>query len=634
MKKRGIQPGYIRALELALAYLFQHDPENEKLVNEELGQGSSTSLFLSRDSKESKKLHRRWRKAQFYSDVDKLLSGGEPSRHDQSELLSDDSDIEKSETEEPSSLATSKTQEQLWAQPLPLLPHASPEQVSKSSQLLLPQNSSTCMPLDSWWLIEVYFTYTQSWLPIGEKNTILKKSYSYPTEGLVLGASMSDSGDHAELWSVMAVASSIPSQQQVTSLTTPQLYDTARSLVPRELGGFALGHVKALLNLAIIDIGRSALDAAWLLVGHASRILEIVDPTVLVFDVRHKHVFHSCFILDSILAMSLDLCPHFKPEDATRHGNIDEDGLDEWQPWNGSSNSTLGQHNRTPTLAFSTQNALCGVLGIYNDRTVSVRDKIEHLESWRTSLPSKLAFVQELATNTPLTPSATLLQLTYYGVSLALTFSETWISRSLGLLERAQSAVGLKNLPPAVHCLLEFVYRLGNTISLSSATEGRLNRMRAALRAAWSDARQPPINAAQPPQPSSNRQNIYHHMFDTDADTSSTFSQRGQTTDAVLSPLVPLGPVGLTADTVTTMQADHRYSPMPSELESFFDELATLDSASNMDNQPLFMQNLGFAADANMADLFSEYIPVSTTFMSQDPGATINLDHYGFYDGG
>lgn len=209
------------------------------------------------------------------------------------------------------------------------------------------------MPLDSWWLIEVYFTYTQSWLPIGEKNTILKKSYSYPTEGLILHASMSDSGDHAELWSVMAVASSISSQQQDTSLTTSQLYDKARSLVPKERGDFSLGHVKALLNLAIIDIGRSALDAAWLLVGHASRILEILDPTVLVFDVRHKHVFHSCFILDSILAMNFDHSPHFKPEDAMRHGNIDEDGLDEWQPWNGSSNTAQGQQHRTPTLAFS-----------------------------------------------------------------------------------------------------------------------------------------------------------------------------------------------------------------------------------------------------------------------------------------
>lgn len=644
MKKRGIQPGYIRALELALAYLFQHSPENEKLVNDELAHGSSSSLFLSRESKESKRLHKRWRKARFYTDVDKLLSGGEPSRHDQSELLSDDSDIEKSETEEPNSVVTSKTQDQIWAQPLSLLPHASSGQASNSSlQLPLSQKSETRMPLDSWWLIEVYFTYTQSWLPISEKNTILKMSYSYPIEGIVLDPDMSESGIHAELWSILAVASSISSQQQIPSLATPQLYETARSLIPKEIGRFTLGHVRALLNLAVVDIGRSALNAAWLLVGHASRILEILDPTVLVFDARHKHVFHSCFILDSILAMSLDHSPHFKAEDATRHGNIDEDGLDEWQPWNGSSNTTLGQQPRTPTLAFSTQNALREILGIHHDRTASIQEKTERLESWKSLLPPKLAFVYRTATTTPLTPSATLLQLTYFCVSFALSLSEQWISRLSGLLERAKAAIGLANLPPTIHCLLEFIHKHSAKTSLSPTIEGRLNRVRAAVCAAWPDVVQSLVsttqtsrsaNAVQTPDPSSSQQDIYQRMFDVDADASEAFPQLGQVSDNILPSLTPTRPAGLNADTAMMMQADQRYSPMPSELESFFDELATLDSANNLDNQPQFMQNLGFAPDANMADLFSEYIPVSTTFMSQDPGTTINLDHYGFYDGG
>jgi hypothetical protein len=53
-----------------------------------------------------------------------------------------------------------------------------------------------------------------------------------------------------------------------------------------------------------------------------------------------------------------------------------------------------------------------------------------------------------------------------------------------------------------------------------------------------------------------------------------------------------------------------------------------------MGNQPQFMQNLGFAPDANMADLFSEYIPLqSTAFLSHDNSDAINLDHFGFYDG-
>lgn len=74
-KKRGIQPGYIRVLELALASLFQHNPETEKYLNDRLSKEGLSSLLLSRDSKESNKLHKQWRKTRFNRDVDTLPSG-------------------------------------------------------------------------------------------------------------------------------------------------------------------------------------------------------------------------------------------------------------------------------------------------------------------------------------------------------------------------------------------------------------------------------------------------------------------------------------------------------------------------------------------------------------------------------
>lgn len=41
------------------------------------------------------------------------------------------------------------------------------------------------------------------------------------------------------------------------------------------------------------------------------------------------------------------------------------------------------------------------------------------------------------------------------------------------------------------------------------------------------------------------------------------------------------------------------------DAESFFDDLAYLDGAENLENQPKFMQNLGFAPDANIMDLLT-----------------------------
>lgn len=76
-----------------------------------------------------------------------------------------------------------------------------------------------------------------------------------------------------------------------------------------------------------------------------------------------------------------------------------------------------------------------------------------------------------------------------------------------------------------------------------------------------------------------------------------------------------------------------RYPDIPGDLESFFDDLASLDSTNKLENQPQFMQNLGFAPDANMADLFSEFIPMqSSAFVGHESADLGQLDHYNFYD--
>lgn len=63
------------------------------------------------------------------------------------------------------------------------------------------------LPRNRWRLFDIYFAYTHCWFPICEKHDVLKLSYSYPEHGLLLSASMTSSGDHAELWSILALAS-------------------------------------------------------------------------------------------------------------------------------------------------------------------------------------------------------------------------------------------------------------------------------------------------------------------------------------------------------------------------------------------------------------------------------------------
>ena len=651
VKKRGIQPGYIRALELALAYLFQHDPENETLINDKLSHGGTSSLLLSRDSRESNKLHKRWRKARFYTDVDKLLSGGEPSRHDQSEPLSPDSDEEHSNTEEPSSVATTHGRNLRQAQDR----HVSRQlelRTSTPAQQPSTRGPRISMPLDSWRLLEVYFTYTQCWLPICSKHDILKLSYSYPIEGLALSLDLPDIGLHAELWSVLAVASlqepigSGPvSLQNQDCMTPAQLYATARSLIPEEVGLFDLGHVKALLNLAIFNIAHSSMKAAWLLVAYASRILDTMDQALLVINPRYKHAFHGCFMLDTLLALHFDRCPYFRIEEVRQLGRVDEDGLDEWQPWSRGSHLSSGQQSRTPILALSTFNAMMDIVGLLSSDEGQDQDKFQRLKAWEFSLPPKLAYICATTPPVTLTPPAILLQLTYYCIALALTSSQSWLLRSLNLLEQAQDQLGWKSLPPVLRCLLNFINRRSTATISSHEIQSRLQKLQAAMSTAW------PKHRYEMQQPLSTSRATHLEQPNTAVQVQTPLSITqplhqpaiGDSTFAAPSPFDPalsepraIGPSipnsDIHQDVPMPVQLDPRYPEIPSDLESFFDELASLDSANNLDNQPQFMQNLGFAPDANMADLFSEYIPLqSSAFMTQENAESVNLDHYGFY---
>ncbi|GKT92379.1 quinic acid utilization activator [Colletotrichum tofieldiae] len=94
-KKRGVQTGLIRTLELALVWLFDQVPGTEEKLAGLLAQegGSGQSLLLDKDSDAGNRLHKRWRRCRVHKDIDRLLSGkdGVSPRQDTS---GDDSDAE------------------------------------------------------------------------------------------------------------------------------------------------------------------------------------------------------------------------------------------------------------------------------------------------------------------------------------------------------------------------------------------------------------------------------------------------------------------------------------------------------------------------------------------------------------
>nr|UIN24809.1 QFDBD-2xQFAD*-VP16*-EcR [Expression vector pQFDBD-2x AD*-VP16*-EcR, alpha-cry:EGFP]UIN24817.1 QFDBD-2xAD*-VP16*-EcR [Expression vector pubb-QFDBD-2x AD*-VP16*-EcR, alpha-cryEGFP]WNN25230.1 IQ-Switch Driver [Vector pSIQ] len=104
-KKRGVQTGYIRTLELALAWMFENVARSEdalhNLLVRDAGQGSA--LLVGKDSPAAERLHARWATSRVNKSITRLLSGQaaqDPSEDGQSP--SEDINVQDQAAQDPS----------------------------------------------------------------------------------------------------------------------------------------------------------------------------------------------------------------------------------------------------------------------------------------------------------------------------------------------------------------------------------------------------------------------------------------------------------------------------------------------------------------------------------------------------
>lgn len=278
------------------------------------------------------------------------------------------------------------------------------------------------LPYNAWPLLDIYFSYTQCWFPILEKHDILRTAFQYTEGDVYISRTSSGSGDHAALWAVLALSSlqdaSISATRGPQSdgpVNSSQLYTIARGLIPSETGPYEIGHVQALLILSLIKFGQQEWTSAWMLVGHSVRIAQTLGldqpssasnsqepgkPPQLAQ--RGKHVFLGCFVLETLISEQTSQCPSLRRDDLARVGSINEDGLEEWHPWEDQTGlrppqSSRASMQRGPLHSLSTFNRLVSLVAILNDLcyykqdpTIS-RSQFEllevHLQRWATALP-------------------------------------------------------------------------------------------------------------------------------------------------------------------------------------------------------------------------------------------------------
>ncbi|KAH7139101.1 hypothetical protein B0J11DRAFT_422603 [Dendryphion nanum] len=658
-KKRGIQPGYIRTLELALTWLFNNS-DAESLLTQKLTREGLQSALLGKETnnKESNKLHRAWRKSKFCKDVDRLLSGSEVDPHQEMQESEDEqSEEEVEDVPLPSNLT-------------PILPDARsvverPIQSSRSYQsppIQLATIGLTPLPTARWQLFDVYFAYTHSWFPLCEKHDVLKLTYSYPDEGLPLSSTMPGSGDHAELWGILALASvqeNAFAKESNTNLvhdSTPyQLYSITRSLIPLELGSFQLGHVKALLLLALINVSQSEIEAAWLLVGYASRILLCLEQSELVSrpNLRYKHSFFGCFLLDTLLSMQSGRRPYLQVDDVERIGKLDTDGLEEWQPWTGCQNTQSSlPPSRSPVLSLSSFNNIVELAGILSTSVSpthsthsnhTLQEALGRLEMWKVSLPPTFDYIRSERVTVPYTPPAIVLQILFSMCTLRLS-SQSPAQQIVRLLESIRKCMGLASLPPILPSLLHLLVR-DRYFDLDHGLRARLQKFQADLSRSWPSFGSTNV---QIPTPES-----IQIPFNTSYIPLGT-AERPRTSSTLLDDILPdmntsSNPQSLVFqnsmpefhtsnfDGFNPPLMQHRNSTASRDIENFFDELASLDGAERLENQPQFMQNLGFAPDANIADLLSSDFGIVNSLPQtylQHGADHAQLDQAHFFNGG
>ena len=546
MKKRGLPEGYVRGLEKlwGLAIREVEDVEDDVLLVITGEDGIDTLTSVWNDEGNSDNLVDVWRNSQISRELERLLSTVEPSIENGKRKRTDSAshswkkaglsrtqstNVESQRPSTSGSWPSRKLDIRVPTAPVDSSPISGAYEnesfmgreidsiLSPSYASAAPANAAVLpevldLPSESWHLLDVYFSYTHSWLPIIEKHDLLRTSYQYSQSRHNVPTYGYGSGDHAALWAAIAHAkfqhraiNNIPhARGPVAEMvwTAERMYSHARSLIPNEEGIYELGHVQALVILALTNMGIGQLWRAWFLIGQAVRAatyLGLGRPSNDILRVfsksRTKHVFLGCFVLDTIIAARLEHRPHLRSQDVDLVGSVEEDGLEEWDPWTDCltvRKSSTG--SRGPASVLSTFNGLVQVLQILSE-AICITDSnkrlqlstglLDKLHIWSSAQSSPLYFDSSVMNSEKaksLLPHHHNLHIAYFSTlatSQLLSYGEGSESVNLEpctrsarqiveILRQHSNSFGLLVVPPTFEYFIKTAYDVVRTVDSSN----------------------------------------------------------------------------------------------------------------------------------------------------------------------
>jgi hypothetical protein len=374
-RKRGLQPGYVRNLETLLGLFVREIPAGAQRIRVLLRSPEVVGNAFENDATEG--AVEAWRKSALCKDLELVLATSEDKLEGSGNPLSPVTI--QDDTDEPRQYPTA-------AEEYPLAPRAAKVTARQD------QGHDICngrLPPQTSDLVELYFAHTHPWFPILERRDVLRIMHSEtPTETL----SSSADGFRACVWAIVALTTSQSHSLVKGVAASVHILASLRSQMTAHDQEPGLGHIQARLLLVLLRMAWGQFNAAWVLVAEAARMLLIYQQR----PPRYAHTFRGCVMLDNFLSVILGKASLFPSSNQVEYHQLDEDSVEEWEPWNGPFDSTSQDATRikTPTRALSIFNLISRLMGHLARITLHSLDDqthqvyIDDLQNFKAELPA------------------------------------------------------------------------------------------------------------------------------------------------------------------------------------------------------------------------------------------------------
>ncbi|OGM43834.1 C6 transcription factor [Aspergillus bombycis] len=393
-RRRGLQTGYVKALETVLGIVFQQIPDSESAVQSFLRDPQHHGGFFATEFAE--KCTTTWRNSKVAKGVGRLLA---PESQDEIyDPLGDDDDDhqwESCDTHSPER-ATLTPMNVPNADTDPILPSPPPQPATSDDILSLP------FPDDVAELVDFYFVHIQCWFPILDRREILRTMHGDTS------SKNHDAGYPLVLWAIIAYVQLMREGASLEACSELKHIETSiRVRLMLDFNNLELSHVQTLLIVALLNVGRGNLNQAWVLIGQAMRVAVTLPETAR--KPRYTHVFQGCVFLDNMVSALLERTPCLSLEEQSESQPVAEDDLEEWETWTAPGQaSSQKTTQKGPLRALSMFNLAHQLMQLLTQvlycppRQEAIQQTVAKLRDWQAILSTRCPYPARHSPNPPL----------------------------------------------------------------------------------------------------------------------------------------------------------------------------------------------------------------------------------------